>query len=356
MLGLLCRWVFMVGFLMSMVGVAFSHSKKLGQVTVIVSDRSRPAFQYAIGEGFAEVLVRLSGNPAIMTIPAIQDSFSKAGSYVSSYSYQEAIDENSKQQLSLKMIFNERALSRLLQKVGQPVWSHQRPQTLVVLAAPQNGAVIIVSNDAEGEWVDSIRSAAAKHGLPILLPLSDLEDQAILADDFSQGLSVSARSAFTTRYHVQNILFGALNDTVPEANIHWQLWMGDSSSQWITTGKTLQEMTVAGFDHLFRLFASRYAVVKTPSLQTALLLKIIGINGLDDYLKVLQTLKHLAPVNKVSVQNMSADSLVLQINVTGGQEALRQVLQTNHQLTPDFASTANNSATTLQYQWGQPDL
>lgn len=95
----------------------------LSQVTVAVTDRSATALQLALQSAFSETLIKMSGNPNIMTLPAIQKASQNLTQWVQSYTYIDANQSNATSAaapgLLLQVTFDQLGLQQLLQATTQ---------------------------------------------------------------------------------------------------------------------------------------------------------------------------------------------------------------------------------------------
>lgn len=338
----------MTGFL-ALPFSTLAQSAHLAEITFAVNDRSASSFQQAVVTAYEQLMVTLSGNPAIMTIPAMQNTLSHASRYLSSYSYKQE-----QEKLYLYMAFDQRALKRVLQKTGQPVWNAARPKTLVIFVLPQhNGGFQRLANGDDTPIAQSLQRIAAQHGLPITLPLLDIEDQLALSEHPADGLSPEEIHHLVARYHLQHIVLGLLTRTEDEVSLHvdWKFWSRGTMTEWTTKGADIETLLTKGFDHLLELFASHYSVVKKEKLQNAFLLNITGVRDLQGYLRVMHALRHLTPVSDVAVKNMAMDHLLFEVRVTGNEEALRNALLSSAQFKPEMLSDLNVEEQPLQYEW-----
>lgn len=119
--------IIMIAFAFFICGFAVAdttnNSSSLNQVVVAVTDRSAPALQLALQSAFAEVLSKMSENPDVMTLPAIQKASANLTQWVQSYSYIEQPGANSQAAptLMLQVIFDQAGLQQLLQTTTKTV-------------------------------------------------------------------------------------------------------------------------------------------------------------------------------------------------------------------------------------------
>jgi hypothetical protein len=73
------------------------------------------------------------------------------------------------------------------------------------------------------------------------------------------------------------------------------------------------------------------------------------VQDLNDYAKVLQTIRHLSPVAGVSIKDMNGAELSLTVTIVGGEQALADALSSNqHFISLD---TSDDTNADLAYRW-----
>ena len=78
--------------------------------------------------------------------------------------------------LELLLSFNEERLNQSLEDNGLPVWGSSRPEVLIWSAIEEGGKRNILSADnTDLEMVKVIQQSATMRGLPILMPVMDLQ-------------------------------------------------------------------------------------------------------------------------------------------------------------------------------------
>lgn len=101
----------------------------LSQAEVAVADQSAPALQLGLQAAFAEVMVKMSGNPNIMSVPQIQSASSNVMQWLQSYTYRHApsVDAIQNSGLILQVVFNHEGLRELLKTATQGVQLNAPP-------------------------------------------------------------------------------------------------------------------------------------------------------------------------------------------------------------------------------------
>jgi hypothetical protein len=102
------------------------------QATVAVTDRSGPALQLALRSAFSQVMIQMSNNPAVMTIPAVQKASTNVTPWVQSYGYVEQPNANNPQAsptLMLQVVFDQAGLAQLLKTTAPTTAQSQQSPT-----------------------------------------------------------------------------------------------------------------------------------------------------------------------------------------------------------------------------------
>jgi len=105
------------------------HSMNMANVLVV--DHSQQTLQQALQTALNQVLVKMSGNASVNTVPAIQNAQKRVNNLVVSYSYSTKKNRSRSSQLMLHVVFDGSAVQRLLKNAGQAIWGNDRPLTLI---------------------------------------------------------------------------------------------------------------------------------------------------------------------------------------------------------------------------------
>lgn len=311
---------------------------------VNVVDRSSKALKHAFHKAYSQVLIKISGNPSVMTLPAIQNEAANVNQYIQSYSYRNNTAPG-EPPLTVQVTFDFKALSQLLQNAGQAVWRSDRPLTLVWVNVNNN----VLATHADAAMIDPIKEQSEARGVPVILPAMDSEDQNFVA---SPELSAEDMSTIAKRYQVRSILVGSVNQRVGSWQGHWQMILNNEPVQWVTQGETAQDVVGKAMDQMADVMANRLAASKTKNLQKKMTVEILGIGDLSEYAKVMQTMQHLSPVASVSVKDMLSDSLLLNVVTVGNAQDLINSLHGNPHFSQIPASlTPGTNQADLYLRW-----
>ena len=309
-------WMCILGLCLGEAALGVTRAE-MYQATAPVADRSEAAQTAAFQGAMKMVLIRVTGRRNADEDPALSSLVSNARRYVQQY--RAAPDGQ------LWVAFDGPAIERWLTQNGQPLWGHERPTTLVLLAV-QTGAQSgsIVTTEDSSELKSAIDAAAAARGLPLVWP-SGAEAQKFHID--YAAVSTGSPSTFAEigrRMGSDGVLIGRASSASANANIRWTHLYQDRSSEY---SGTLEGVNRAA-DLYAGLFAASGAAVPVD-------IEVSGLNDLRDYASLESYLESLTSlILHVSVESLSGDTVRFRLSTRGGLDSLQRALSLNGRLQP----------------------
>ena len=299
----------------------------LYEAEVAAAGRDTADRDAALQQALQEVLVRLTGSRATLQNPAAVALLENPGTYVEQYRYTEnPAAVGSDTALNLWVQFDGVSLARDLRRAGLPYWGPERPDVLVWLAIDDRGRRYLVSEGGRQPAGDYLKQAAQQQGLPLTLPLMDLQDQR--AVDFTDiwGRFVAPVESASQRYRPQAILTARLARSSADGSwrADWQLLSGDNRQDWSVHADDLHAAVDAGIADAAEWLAQRYAVVATTEGVRSLVVE--GVRTLDDYARVSAYLAALSPVDRVDVRRAQQHSVEFNLTLSADERNLRQLI------------------------------
>ncbi len=254
-------------------------------------------------EAIAEVIVRLSGDTSAPAHPRLAPLVRDAARLVQQFHY-EPLDDVADPLLreqgythELVVQFDGEALTRALMEAGVPLWGRTRPETLVWLAVEDRGGRYVLAAGASEELESALRGAARRRGLPLLLPLMDLEDrQTIRFADLWGGFRRAIEEA-SRRYGPDAILLGRLYRPLEGPwQARWSLFVEGDAIHWQSQAWDQGEAIAAGIEGAADQLAARYAQLFTSHASDRIELEVEGIDSLEAYARALAYLQSLDAV------------------------------------------------------------
>ena len=275
---------------------------------------------------------------------------------VISYSYSTQKDASGNSELMLHVVFDTAGLKEVLKNAGQAIWGTDRPLTLIWLSVPEGIQTNVISSDDSTLLTGSIKQTAEQRGVPIIFPTMDLQDQADAALMSRQLPSNQQLTTSARRYGVQSVLAGTIvSDSDGQVEGEWKLFLNDTPYEWQTSGTNIKQVAINGLQQAADMMANQLATINSKNLQSVVMLRISGVENLDDYVHVVAALRHLTVVSKVTVNDMNNNTLLLQVSAISDVDAVVNALRAVDHLTAETAPSGTDpNQTNLFYHWQSP--
>lgn len=272
--------------------------------------------------GMAQLLERVTGRTNAGEDPELMHIVQGAERYVNSYG---TLDRERAQ-----VGFIASDVERALTAAGWPVWGAERPLTLLWVAVDGgNGERGILSASFNAtEWSPEMatlmqsleqefRRAANERGLPITLPLLDLEDlQQIGFADVWGGFDERVQAA-SARYGTDAYLIAQVRSSAFGLDIRWTLVQGGRRRVVLSTN--IED----GIDWVAEEYASDYSVLGS---NRTLRLTVHNVRSLGDYGRVMSYLESVSLLTSVDVDGFDGAELNLRLAARGDEAVLERVL------------------------------
>lgn len=308
---------------------AYAQLPDLYAGEVKVADESPEARNIALGELMGEVMVRVSGRSDIMSGEAAKALLKEAPSLVQQFRYrtvESSTDVVAPPEKYLSARFDAAALQRLMTQQGLPVWTGKRPRVLVWIAV-EVGANRHLLNVAEDPDVgQALQRRAQARGMPLQLPLLDLQDQsAITSADVWADYAAAIREA-SQRYPHDVVLTARVRKQAEDFwSADWTLWRDENQRKFSTREKTLAQVLASGIDTAQDLLAMRLAT-HVASTRNVPRISVEGIYSLADYAQLMKLLNGMPRVGTVDVLEVDGERLLLGIQSSDNPDVLMQNL------------------------------
>lgn len=280
-----------------------------------------------------DVLVKVSGNTEIAQNPQIEPLLTQAEQWVQRYQYRtisssgSAMTSTEAPTQQLWESFDRKTINQHLYDAGVSVWGVNRPATLLWLAIDNGRDRYLVGGDNSPEIQAMVNDQADRRGLPLNVPLLDLQDQGALAvadvwGDFSDVINKAS-----ARYQPDAILVGRVSAVAAgQWQSHWTLYHRGSVTSWDSGPGSQDAAIAAGIAGATADFVKLYALKLTPGVGNTVLLSIENINSLADYARVSQYLNSLDPVADAQVEKVEGSNASFLIKVRGQISGLIQTI------------------------------
>jgi uncharacterized protein len=307
----------------------------LYEAEVSISNRDSAHETQAMKEALRAVLLKLSSDRNAATGTEIARLLEEVRDYVQHLQYREVM-AGPLPGLKLWVQFDRKALDKGLRESQLPLWEQDRPSVLIwLIVAEESARRLIGAGDPAAGYIDTLQSRAAARGLPVFLPLLDLEDEIrVNIDEGDEGLNERVFAA-SSRYGADAVLLGRLTP-LPTGGFQaqWSLSLPGRILAWSAQGERPEPVLEAGIDEVIDRLATPVRSV-AASKAGSLALIVEGVYNLDHYERVQHYLKSLREIKSVTVKQIEPERVVfLVVARGGGSEAIAEAIAKGDILQP----------------------
>jgi hypothetical protein len=285
----------------------------LYQVREAVTSQQPEERTLALGKALETLVLRLTGDAKALQSPALEGVRKDPQQLVSRYVYEGE---------TLVVDFDPLTTDNKLRQAGLALWGANRPSILAWwLNAGVEGANLV--GDGQ-EAAAPLQQAAQNRGLPLRLPLADLQEQLVATAENLSASQPDALKPASERYSADALLAVQTREADGQWQAEWRLWLGDSREQGKAQGVDQKALADAVLLAVSERLAPRFVV--KPGAAGAMNVEVQGAN-LARYAELARLLEPFAArLSKVKGDqltwqvNASAEQLRAQLGLAGLQE------------------------------------
>ncbi len=300
--------LFMLGNLLFSMPTSAFIVDRLYEADLMTKSKEDLERSAVLTEGLEQVLMRVSGRPNVIDHPSVQAALKTPQKYTQQYAYQGDL---------LEATFNPGMVQKLLNDAQFPIWSQNRPELVLWLAMDTEDDRRLVGIETDPSIVALVQKSATLRGLPIIVPLMDIEDMSKVTVTDVLGKFPSSLEQASERYGYDGLLVGRITakNTVESGQwqTHWQLMIDGKNFSWSSDNVGLNKAIQAGMDGVAEKLASLYAITPSSDSHKAFLLEVEDVFSVSDYAKAMHYLKSLSHVQDVLVDKVDAQKTVFKI-------------------------------------------
>ena len=281
----------------------------LYQVREPVAGQGAEARTAATVKAFDTLVLRLTGDPKAVQNPALGELRKDPQQIINQVGTEAGPPE------SVLVEFDPGSTERALRKAGLALWGSNRPSILGWwLNDSVEGSNLVGDGQASAQ---PLRLAAQHRGLPLRLPLADLQEQLVANAKQLEGHDPGPLREAAERYGADALLAVHAQDADGKWQGKWQLWQGDQREQGTAEGADQAALADAVMLAVSNRMAPRY--VTRPGASSQLQVQVQGMN-LQRYAELSRVLEPFGP------RLQMAEGNTLTYGVTANRDQLRAQL------------------------------
>ncbi len=301
----------------------------------------------AQSQALGDVLVKVTGKRDILTQPDVVKALAAPGDYVQHYGYQDVGPVK-----FLKADFNVAKVNALISQSKFALLGPARPQMALWLVINEGERRILPDQSSDG-WTSALRTQSQAMGLPVSIPLMDLDDNmAVNATDVWGRFAAPILQA-SQRYGAEMVVLGKLTPEGDKWSIDWGLYGPKAGGELaeLTRGSssgTQAEVAQHFADELAAWLVQNYGA-RISGVASSQTLVVEGLSGIDGMITVQKMLQGMASVTKVTIGKLEGDKVTFDLSLQGDKAELIRGLQLESRL-----RQIDDNDSGLRYQWSQP--
>lgn len=283
--------------------------KGLYKVREPVSSQAPEERDQATQRALDTLVLRLTGDPKAAQSPGLAALRKDPQQIISQYGFDAGPPE------VLKVDFDPASTDQALRRAGLSLWGANRPSILGWwLNDATEGSSLVGDGQASAA---PLRRAAQHRGLPLRLPLADLNEQIVATAPNLESADPAPLRGASGRYNADALLAVHAREEGGQWQAKWRLWLGDQKEAGSVQGADQAAVADAVMLAVNQRLAPRFVV--KPGASSEQLLEVQGMN-LERYAALGRLLEPFG----ARLQSVDGDRILYRVN--GSAEQLKAQL------------------------------
>lgn len=290
------------------------------QAEVAVRNQTDGERDKAFARALAQVLGNVTGDRTAAQRDGMREELARADEYVDSYDYRQ--DEGVSAtgapsfQTTLVVRFKQDDVDDLVSMFGLPNWPQPRPKPVLWLAIDDGSGPRLVGL-GQVNAARSVLDAAKARGYALGLPAGNAAEQAAVGAIWRGD--TAAIAALSKRYSPPMQLIGKLRRSPGGWTAEWTFVdNGKVLANWQNSNADARRAMAGGADGAADALFKRYAKASPAGSPGVYRIRVLGIRGADDYLRLAGYLDGISIVRRVAPASATPDALELDVELASG--------------------------------------
>lgn len=315
------KFVLLVMGLFALPVYAMTHVNLYQSEVILTQEQGDDA---AHTQGMKDVIIRASGEPAAVSNPVIKKALAQTSQYLTQISQSQQSGQS-----TLKMGFSEPGIRALLTQAQLPYWPAERANVLVWLVEDNGSQRSIRWENAASPLLQAMKSSARLRGLPLTVPVGDIDDITNVAVSDLWGGFMQPVSVASQRYPADAVLIVRADGS----HLRWSLYdqapagLADSTRAPVTGSDSGADAAKAIIDQISNYYAKKNAVVVAANSSEAVKAQFIAIDGALDFFHLENKLKRLPSVASLDIVKIQNHQVTFNVHLLSSSDVFqREVL------------------------------
>ncbi len=324
------------------------------QGEVSVRNQTDGEREKAFARALAQVLGNVTGDASAAQRPGVREELARAPDYVAGYDYRQ--DEGVSAtgapsfQTMLVVRFRQQEVDDLVAMLGLPSWPQPRPKPVLWLAIDDGSGPRLVGL-GQVNAARSVLDAAKSRGYALGLPAGNAAEQAA-AGAIWRG-DTAAIAALSKRYSPPMQLIGKLQRSAGGWSADWILVdAGKVLASWQTSSMDARRAMAGGAEGAADALFKRYAKAGSAGPPGRYRVRVLGIGGADDYLRLAGFLDGISIVRRITPVGATPDALELDLELASGIAGFVRYASRGGTLLPVSAGQGDGDAGITTFRLG----
>ncbi|GEM78642.1 DUF2066 domain-containing protein [Vibrio superstes] len=284
-------------------------------------------------EGMRDVIVRATGDAASLDNAVVKKAITQSSRFLSTITPSEKDG-----QPTLKMSFNPKQIQALLAQADLPYWPDERARLLVWVVEDNGYDRTISWEQSQRTSIENLRYVANQKGLPITVPVGDIDDVTSIQPTEVWGNFTKQISDSSRRYDVDAVVVARITRNGSQQNLRWTLY--DDKPQFIVdaslspvTGEasgTNKQVTETFVADLGRYYAQKSSAKASGEITSSVVVNFKGVAEAQSFFNIERMLENLSSVASVELMHVMGSSVDFRVNlITDAADFERQLLRSN---------------------------
>ena len=329
--------------------IAGISDEQLYTVRQPVDDQSESNRQQAARQALLEVLSRVTGLGTIPRNQPINSALARPDRFYSEYVFVRSDQANSQDgtaALALEVRFQEQAILELVRTARLPIWWSGRPLSMAWMVVEQDGQRSLLRDGGQLELGQAMHRQARKRGLPVALPLLDLQDNLQVSSGIVWGNFLPTLIRATDRYGINQLIVGRMRaETVDDQTLYsgdWQVaFAQDLDPVTINfSGLTAEQAANVATELATSYFAPAMTVFAGDQFDH--ILHVDKVTEIGQYARMMKYFRQFEFVEEVTVASIVDGKMALNVSTAASAKLLLSLLTRDGRLatqaTEDYAA------------------